>query len=118
MKLEKVNFANHKDVEFIKTLRTRVSEYFKTKNISRYGNAKMVVKSIVMLSLFFVPYILMITGIVIAPLAIYSMWIIMGVGMAGIGMSIMHDANHGAYSKNKVVNKLMGICSAVGDAEA
>ncbi len=111
MKLEKVNFANHKDVEFIKTLRTRVSEYFKTKNISRYGNAKMVVKSIVMLSLFFVPYILMITGIVIAPLAIYSMWIIMGVGMAGIGMSIMHDANHGAYSKNKVVNKLMGICS-------
>lgn len=28
--------------------------------------------------------------------------------MAGIGMAIMHDANHGAYSKHKSVNKLMG----------
>ena len=33
----------------------------------------------------------------------------MGVGMAGIGLSIMHDANHGSYSKNKVVNRLFGI---------
>jgi linoleoyl-CoA desaturase len=34
--------------------------------------------------------------------------IIMGVGMAGIGMNVMHDANHGAYSKKKWVNKLLG----------
>ena len=28
--------------------------------------------------------------------------------MTGIGVAIMHDANHGAYSSNKRVNKLMG----------
>ena len=33
----------------------------------------------------------------------------MGVGLAGIGMSVIPDGNHGAYSKNKVVNKLMGL---------
>ena len=27
----------------------------------------------------------------------------MGIGMAGIGMSVMHDANHGAYSKIKIL---------------
>jgi linoleoyl-CoA desaturase len=32
----------------------------------------------------------------------------MGFGMAGIGLAIMHDANHGSYSKNAKVNKIMG----------
>ena len=32
----------------------------------------------------------------------------MGFGMAGIGLAIMHDANHGAYSKNDTVNKFFG----------
>ena len=32
----------------------------------------------------------------------------MGFGMAGIGMSVMHDANHGSYSKSKTVNLIMG----------
>jgi len=35
---------------------------------------------------------------------------LMGFGMAGIGLSIMHDANHGAYSKNQTVNKIFGYC--------
>jgi len=36
------------------------------------------------------------------------MAILMGIGMAGVGMNIMHDGNHGTYSKKKWVNKLMG----------
>ena len=36
------------------------------------------------------------------------MYVLMGLGMAGIGMSVMHDANHGAYSKNSNVNKWVG----------
>ncbi|KAG1650567.1 Delta-1-pyrroline-5-carboxylate dehydrogenase, mitochondrial [Nymphon striatum] len=34
--------------------------------------------------------------------------ILMGVGMAGVGMNVMHDGNHGSYSNKKWVNKLMG----------
>jgi len=37
-----------------------------------------------------------------------GLWVLMGLGMAGIGLSIMHDANHGAYSKNPTVNRMMG----------
>ena len=37
-------------------------------------------------------------------------WSLMGLGMAGIGLSVMHDANHGAYSKKPIVNKLLGYC--------
>ena len=36
------------------------------------------------------------------------LWFIMGVGMSGVGTSVMHDAVHGAYSKNKFVNKIIG----------
>jgi len=32
----------------------------------------------------------------------------MGFGLAGIGLSVMHDANHGAYSKKQWVNSLLG----------
>jgi linoleoyl-CoA desaturase len=36
------------------------------------------------------------------------MWLVMGFGMAGIGLAVMHDANHGVYSKNKRINRLLG----------
>ena len=35
---------------------------------------------------------------------------IMGFGGAGIGLSIMHDANHGGYSSDGRVNYLLGSC--------
>jgi linoleoyl-CoA desaturase len=34
--------------------------------------------------------------------------VVTGIGMAGIGMSVMHDAVHGSYSSKKWVNSLMG----------
>ena len=38
----------------------------------------------------------------------YGLWIVMGFGLAGIGMSVMHDANHGSYSSNHKLNVLIG----------
>ena len=32
----------------------------------------------------------------------------MGFGMSGIGLSVMHDANHGSYSSNQMVNRALG----------
>ncbi|MEC8969299.1 MAG: acyl-CoA desaturase [Bacteroidota bacterium] len=70
----------------------------------------MVFKTIFMLSLFFVPFIF----ILINPFPYWwfsiLMWSLMGLGMAGIGLSVMHDANHGAYSKNPKINKALGYC--------
>jgi linoleoyl-CoA desaturase len=107
--MKAVKFDKSHSKEFVTDLRQAVETYFKENNISRYGNANMVFKSIVMLSLFFVPYGFIVSGTIVNPWALWSLWLVMGVGLAGIGLSIMHDGNHGAYSKYKWVNRLMGL---------
>ena len=94
--------------EFYATLSQRVNNYFKSKNISRNANSEMVVKTIFMLSLFIVPYAVSLTGIVTAYWGYLLLCAVMGLGTAGIGLSIMHDANHGAYSAKPWMNSLMG----------
>ena len=97
-----------KQHDFFSTLNQRVNEYFKSKNISRNANASMIVKTIVMFSLYFVPYAIIVSGSFSSLGIFYGMNAIMGIGLAGIGMSVMHDANHGAYSKKTWVNDLLG----------
>lgn len=70
----------------------------------------MVFKTIFMLSLFFFPFFVIILNILPFWWLNLFMWFLMGLGMAGIGLSVMHDANHGAYSKNATVNKVLGYC--------
>lgn len=59
----------------------------------------MIVKTVCMLALFFTPLILLASGIVTALWMLFSLYILSGLGMAGIGMGVMHDAIHGSYSK-------------------
>ncbi len=94
--------------EFVKELRKRVNHYFKEKNISKYANFNMKFKTGFMLCLYFIPLILMLTGIFSSVWTIMLLWVIMGLGMSGIGLSIMHDANHRSYSKNQRVNNALG----------
>lgn len=93
---------------FGKTLRQRVDAYFKAENKSKKGNTNMIIKTICMLSLFFIPIILLASGLVTSTLWLFLLYILSGLGMAGIGMGVMHDAIHGAYSNNQTVNKLVG----------
>lgn len=94
--------------EFINELRSRVKEYFETNKLSKYGNVNLVLKTLFMLAVYLVPYALMMSGIVTSLPLIILCWIIMGAGVAGIGMGFMHDANHGTYSKNKNTNRWIG----------
>jgi linoleoyl-CoA desaturase len=91
--------------QFTATLRKNVNNYFKEKGISTKGNFKMVFKSITMIACYLTPFILMLalpmSGWLIFPLAVA-----MGIGMAGIGMSVMHDAVHGSFSRKGWLNKL------------
>lgn len=117
MDIKNIKFSTKKELDFYKVLRSRVNEYFKENNVSRYANANMVLKTIFMISLYLVPFILMLT-VFENPWFIFLMWILMGFGMAGIGLSIMHDANHGAYSKNKTVNYILGkLINIVGGSD-
>jgi len=106
--LKVVQFNIKNQPEFFKELRKRVNAYFKERNISKYANFNMKFKTGFMLSLYFLPLILMLTGVISSLWPVLLMWTLMGFGMAGIGFSIMHDANHGSYSKNKKVNNTLG----------
>jgi linoleoyl-CoA desaturase len=105
---EKIKFAAQMRPEFINELREKVRDYFEAHNISKYGNANMVAKTIFMVSLYMAPYFLMLTGVVNSLPGVIICWVIMGIGMAGVGMALMHDANHGTYTKNRKINALIG----------
>jgi linoleoyl-CoA desaturase len=108
MELKKrVKFVNKEKTQFLKTLKQRVDNYFTENNIDKHGNATMIIKSVVLLSMYALPIIAMYVyhmpwwGVLIC-------FAISGFGVAGVGMGVMHDANHGAYSNNKFVNMIMG----------
>jgi len=107
MEYSDIKYNRNSNTDFYKTLQKRVRKHFKDNNITKYGNASMVFKSIFMVALYLVPFVLLLTVVNSTWLALI-MWLLMSLGMTGIGLSIMHDANHGAYSKSKFVNSSMG----------
>lgn len=108
MKVKSVKFSHKQNRDFIKILRQRVNDYFQQNDISRYANAQMIIKTIVLISSFLAPYILIVSGSVSNPWLNFGLWVVMAVSTAGIGFSVMHDANHGAYSRNQTVNQILG----------
>lgn len=94
--------------DFTETLNRRVNTYFTDNGISRHGNSEMFIKTICMFGLYFIPYALIISGIVSNVWVSFALVIVMSIGLAGIGLSIMHDANHGAYSNKPWINTLLG----------
>ncbi len=68
----------------------------------------MVIKTVIMIALFFVPLAILSTGMVTQTWLLFCLYILSGFGMSGIGMGVMHDAIHGSYSKNKKINQILG----------
>jgi len=92
---------------FFSTLRKRVDSYFKENNLSKHHNSQMLIKTIVLISGYALPFIAI---LVFQPSFGISLvlWSIMGFSLSGVGMSVMHDANHGAYSANEKTNYWVG----------
>lgn len=108
LRMQNPKFSRSVNPGFSRTLRSKVNAYFKTENKSRNANTGMVVKTVVMIALFFVPLILLSSGSVTSVWLLFLLYILSGLGMAGVGMGVMHDAIHGSYSKNQKINKLLG----------
>ena len=101
-------FKNNINDEFAKVLTSRVNQYFTSKSLSKSGDFYMVLKTMIMFMLYFIPYFLHVLGFVENVWIFVVLMMIMGLGKAGIGLSVMHDANHGAYSKKRWINRLVG----------
>lgn len=104
----RVRFARATPDHAMQEMKARVATYFETRRLSSKANAGMIVKTVLLLALTFVPYGLILTNR-------FSRWemlglaFVMGVGMAGIGFGIAHDALHGAYSSSPRINAVLGM---------
>ena len=105
--MKTIQFSRIDKAKFFRTLNKRVNSYFKENDIKRTGNWKLYLKTIVMFTIFLTPYFLILT-IDMNQWIQLLLTIVIGIGMAGVGMNVMHDGNHGSYSTKKWVNNLMG----------
>jgi linoleoyl-CoA desaturase len=106
-KSTKLRFIDKGKSEFFATVKIRVDEYFTKNNLSKNANAFMYFKTFLFLGGSIALYFLILLG----PFNIYEQWllaVVMGVFNAFIGFNVSHDAIHGAYSSNPLVNKIVG----------
>jgi linoleoyl-CoA desaturase len=102
---------NNTNRQFYTELKKRVDQYFKEKQLSKNGNLNMYAKTVFMFAAYLVPYFLIISGVFESRLVWLLLSVLMGLGMAGVGLCVMHDANHGSYSRNTTLNKILGYVS-------
>lgn len=114
MKFRPIKYQKPSKTDFYSEVRNRVNDYFDQKKISKKGDFRMYLKTAVLLMIFGGAYALVVIGV--QPYWLYLLiWGLMGIGVAGIGFSVMHDANHDAYSDNPKFNRMLGvIMNAVG----
>ena len=107
MNTEIPTFSRNDSMKFFRTLNARVNTYFKDNKLEKTGNWKLHLKTAIMFGLFFVPFF----SILIFDMPLWAYFlssIVIGIGMAGVGMNVMHDGNHGSYSSKPWLNKIMG----------
>lgn len=102
---------NNANREFYTELKKRVDAYFRDNKKSKYGNLNLYLKTVFMFAAYIVPYFLIIFEVFDSKLIWLLLSAVMGFAMAGIGLCVMHDANHGSYSKNVKLNGILGYLS-------
>jgi len=100
-------FSKQDSLKFFRTLNSRVNSYFKDNNIQKTGNWKLHLKAVILFTIFLTPYFLILT-LQMPFWVMLLLSVVIGIGMAGIGMNVMHDGNHGSYSNKSWINKFMG----------
>jgi linoleoyl-CoA desaturase len=96
------------DTGFQAELKRRVGDYFARTGLSPHGSARMYAKTAAIALWFCASYLLL----VFVATAWWQAVLLSGslaFAMAGIGFAVQHDANHGAYSSHRAVNRLMGM---------
>ena len=106
-KYGRVKFLNKDKSLFFSVLRNKVDSYFHDNQISKTGGQPILFKAGCMLSLYLGSFALILTGF-FSEWQMLALTVLMGVGVAGVGMSVMHDAIHGSFSERTWINRLFG----------
>ena len=102
-----VTFPSRDPARFGPEVKRRVAEYFNSRKLSDKATPGMIAKTFILLSLTFGSYGLILSGW-FGPWAMLGLAVFMGVGVAGLGFAVAHDALHGAYSDRPWVNRMLG----------
>jgi linoleoyl-CoA desaturase len=109
--MQKVSF-NNKNNKFYKTLNERVDQYFAEKALLKTGNKSLYIKSVILILAATVCYLSLLIFIP-DPLFAFLLFSMLGISQAGIGFNVLHDANHGSFSKWKQVNAVMSHTASI-----
>lgn len=105
--MAKITFNNSNN-EFFVSLKSSVDKYFADNRIKKTGDWRLFSKSIILSAAAITLYATLLLAHPYWPIAIV-LCMLSGFVLAGIGFSIMHDANHGSYSQSQRVNDFMGL---------
>lgn len=107
MKTVRFVSTDKREQEFAAAVKKNVNDYFRKSGISIKGGVTILVQTAIMLLLYLLPFLFILIVPMNAWMALVLV-VVMGFGMAGIGMTVMHDAVHGSYSDHDWVNKFFG----------
>ena len=106
MKIPAVKFSRDTS-GFSKALRQRVEQYFEESGRLK-AEVQNVPQELYYACCYFIPWGLITFGVVGSGFWFWVAEVVMGMGLAGIGLNIMHDGNHNSYNSKSWVNKAMG----------
>lgn len=93
--------------EFWTEMRKRVNAYFKDNGLKKTATSYYYIKAAIMGLMLWGPYAYVMMNDLSFGMYIL-VWMFIGIGVAGVGMNVMHDANHESVSKKKSVNQFFG----------
>jgi linoleoyl-CoA desaturase len=108
MSEQAVRFAPAHASPFTVEVKREVARYFEERNLSDKGGLYSWVRAFSMMALVFVPWGLLLAGVLTGGWALLACAVI-GAGIAGVGFCVGHDAQHGSFSSSARVNRFVGL---------
>lgn len=105
---KRVIFDRKQKKSFQEDVNQRVDEYFAKRKAPKTANTKMIIKTTWIIIGWVAVYLLIVTNAV-PPFVMLLLAMSHGFLTAMIGINIGHDAIHGSYSRNRKVNKKLGL---------
>ena len=105
-----LRFTQHRD--FQKTLNERVNTFLRENNIPGRDVPAMYLKTAVALAWWLAVYLLLLLG-GFSPWVNLVLCLVWAMAIASVGFNVVHDANHGGYSNNPRINRLVSLSAEI-----
>lgn len=103
----RIKFGPKPPDDFYAVLKERVDQFFRKNSLPRHANGKMILKSIFFITLATALYFILLLN-TFNLLGMLATAMLLGITKGMIGVNVSHDALHGSYSSNAVVNRVLG----------